>query len=134
MLPACGVSFRSDFNGTEVFKDISLSGDRVAGNELTLKVTVAQPYPVPLKISCYYEDYDSLSDDQKSVAFQERAPVIGETILPPNEGSNPQDKADKQALSFKFTPGQAGDYFVACLTPAAPENGYGMAFTVKPAD
>jgi hypothetical protein len=132
-LPACGVSFRQNFEGTEVFKGISLSGDRVAGNELTVNLVVAQPYPVPVKISCYYEDYDKLTDDEKMVAFQERAPLIFETVLPPNPGSDPQDKVERQTLSFKFTPKEHGDYFLACLTPGAAENGYGMSFKVKPA-
>jgi len=130
-LPACGVSFRSEFNGTEVFKSISISGERVAGAELTLNLEVAQPYPVPVQVSCYFENEDDLTDDQKMVAFQERATKIGETVLAANAGSNPQDKVEKQKLSFTFTPTTPGDYFVACITPGAPDNGYGMSFTVK---
>ena len=130
-LPACGVSFRSNFSGTEVFKGISISGDRVVGSELTLTVTIAQPYPVPLQISCYYEDEDSLTEDQKNIAFQERAPLIGQTVLPANVGSNPQDKVEKQTLTYKFTPRQPGTYFAACLTPGAADNGYGTSFTVR---
>jgi hypothetical protein len=125
------VSFRSNFEGTEVFKSISLSGERVVGTELTLNVEVAQPYPVPLQITCYYEDPDALTDDEKSLAFQERAPVIGNTVLPARVGSDPQDKVEKQKLSFKFKVDQPGTYFVACLTPGAAENGYGLSFTVR---
>ena len=130
-LPACGVSFRSEFKGTETFKSISLSGDRVSGAQLTLSVEVAQPYPVPVQVSCYFENEDALTDDQKMVAFQERATKIGETVLPANAGSNPQDKVEKQKLSFNFTPDKAGDYFAACITPGAPDNGYGVSFTVR---
>ena len=125
------MSFRSEFNGTEVFKSLSLEGDRVAGSELTLNVEVAQPYPVPVQVACYFENEDDLTDDQKMVAFWERAAKIGEVILPANVGSNPQDKGDKQKLSYKFKPDKAGDYFAACITPGAPDNGYGMAFKVK---
>ena len=132
-LPACGVSFRSNFEGTEVFKKVSISGDRVAGAELTLNVEVAQPYPVPLQVACYYEDPDKVTEDQKNVAFQERAPLIGQAVLPANVGSNPQDKVETQTLTFKFKVDKPGDYFVACLTPAAAENGYGVSFTVKAA-
>jgi hypothetical protein len=130
-LPACGVSFRSEFKGTEIFKSISVSGDRVAGSELTLSVEVAQPYPVPVLVTCYYENEDTLTDDQKMVAFQERASKAGETVLPANVGSNPQDKVEKQKLTFTFRPEKAGKYFAACMTPGAAENGYGTAFTVK---
>ena len=132
-LPACGVSFGGKFEGTETFKSLSLSGDRVVGKELKLTVEVAQPYPVPVQIACYYENSDTLTDDEKMVAFQERATKIGETVLPANPDSNPQDKAERQQLSFSFIPTTAGDYFAACIVPGAPENGYGMAFTVKPA-
>ena len=77
-LPACGVSFRTEFKGTEVFKSISVSGNRVVGSELTLNLEVAQPYPVPVQVSCYFENEDDLTDDQKMVAFQERAAKVGE--------------------------------------------------------
>jgi hypothetical protein len=130
-LPACGVSFRSEFKGTEVFKSISVSGERKVGSELTLNLEVAQPYPVPVQVTCYFENEDDLTDDQKMVAFQERAAKVGETVLPANVGSNPQDKVDKQKLTFTFTPKTAGDYFVACVTPGAPDNGYGTSFSVK---
>jgi hypothetical protein len=130
-LPACGVSFRSEFKGTEVFKSISVSGNPVAGSELTLNVEVAQPYPVPVQIACYFENEDSLTDDQKMVAFQERAAKIGEIVLPANVNSDPQDKVEKQKLTFKFKPETPGDYFAACVTPGAPDNGYGTSFTVK---
>jgi len=132
-LPACGVAFRSDFEGTEVFKSISLSGERVVGSELTLNVEVAQPYPVPILVTCYYEDPEALTDDELMVAFQERAPVIGKKVLPPREGGDPQDKVEKQKLSFTFKVDQPGSYFAACLTPGAAENGYGLSFTVRSA-
>jgi hypothetical protein len=130
-LPACGVSFRSNFEGTEVFKKLSVSGERVAGAELTLNLEVAQPYPVPLQIVCYVEDSDKLTEDQKNVAFQERAPRIAEAVLPARVGGDPQDKVENQTLSFKFKLDEPGEYFLACLTPAAAENGYGVTFRVK---
>jgi hypothetical protein len=125
------VSFGSEFKGTETFKSLSVSDTRKAGTEITITVEVAQPYPVPVTIACYYENSDTLTDDEKMVAFHERAKKMGETILPANTGSNPQDKVDKQKLTFTFTPADAGSYFVACITPGAPDNGYGKAFTVS---
>src|SRR5687767_6951144 len=131
-LPGCGVSFRSNFTGTEIFKSVSLSGERVVGSELTLNLVVTQPYPVPVQIACYAENQDNLTDDQKSVIFHERAPLVGQVVLEPRVGGDPQDKnVEKRELSFKFTPSDAGEWFVACLTPGAAENGYGMAFKVR---
>lgn len=134
--PFCGVSFRNTFNGTETFKGIALSGERVVGAPLTLSLEVQQTYPVPLQITCYYEDADKLTDDQKKVAFQERARVLGQTVLPAAPEHNPQDKIDKaqrQTLTFPFKVDEAGSYFAACITPAAAENGYGISFKIKDA-
>src|SRR3989304_3351207 len=49
-LPTCGVELKETFEGTEVFKGIALSGERVAGGELTLTLTVRQGYAVPVRI------------------------------------------------------------------------------------
>ncbi len=125
-LTACGVSFHETFDGTETFKGISLAGDRSVGSELTLTVTVAQIYPVPMEIACYYEDGDHLTDDDYRVAFQERAKRIGETVLPP--ASLP---IERQLLTFDFSVPEPGNYFLACLTPAAADNGLGLLFTIR---
>ena len=132
--PFCGVAFRDTFTGTETFKGISLSGERVVGAPLTLSLVVQQTYPVPLTITCYYEDSDKLTDDEKKVAFQERAHVLGRALLPAAPERNPQDKLEKsqrQTLTFDFKVDEAGSYFAACITPAAAENGYGIAFKIK---
>ena len=125
-LTACGVSFHETFDGTETFKSISLAGDRSVGNELTLTVTVAQTYPVPVEIACFYEDKDHLTDDDERVAFQERARRIGETVLPP--ATLPPGR---QLLTFDFSVTEPGNYFLACMTPAAADNGLGLLFTIR---
>ncbi len=132
----CGVSFHQHFNGTETFKSFDVSGDFVAGSKLTLTTVVTQTYPVPLQISCYYEDATKLTDDQLKVALQERAAKIGETVLPAAPDRKPQDKLDKsqqQTLTFDFTIADPGQYFAVCITTAAPENGYGKVFKVRAA-
>src|SRR5581483_4008076 len=116
--PFCGVSFREHFEGTETFKSIAVDGDKVVGGKLTLSVVVTQTYPVPLSISCYYEDATKLTDDQKKVALQERAAKIGETVLPPATDRKPQDKLDKsqrQTLTYDFTVPESGQYFAVCI-------------------
>jgi hypothetical protein len=126
LLPACGVSFGESFDGTEMFKAISLAGDRSPGAELTLTVTVIQSNPVPVQITCVYEDSNNLTDDDYRVAFHERASRIGSVVLP--AGS---EEAKREAISFTFSVPEPGDYFLACLTPAAAENGLGLSFTIK---
>lgn len=134
-LTACGVAFSSTFNGTEMFKGIAVSGDMVEGAELTVTVTVAPVYPIPVELACYYEDDDTVSDDMAKIAFHDRALLAGKTTVEAAaEGVTPSDneKAPRQEFSFRFTPPAPGDYFIACLTPAAPDNGIGVDFTVKP--
>jgi hypothetical protein len=129
----CGVTFREQFFGTELFQSIDLSGQREINSELTLSLTITQGYPVPVHIACYYEDGSKLTDDQHKLAFQERATLIGETVLPGDIRERPGGSEVKaQKLSYKFRLAEPGDYFLACLTPASPENGLGYLFTIKP--
>jgi hypothetical protein len=123
---ACGVSFGESFEGTEMFKGLSLMGERSPGSELTLTVTVVQPYPVPVHIACFYEDSNDLSDDEYRVAYHERAQRIGSAMLPVGDGSK-----RREPISFKFVAPVTGDYFLACLTPAAAENGLGLSFSIR---
>jgi hypothetical protein len=133
LLPACGVSFVSSFNGTELFKKLELQGDLYANRELILVLDVNQAYPVPVRVACYYEDRENLTDEDKKVAFQERATLIGERVLPPSDTESPGDDVTRQTLRFTFAIPDAGKYFAACLTPAAPENGIGVSFQLRPA-
>ena len=100
----CGVSFSESFEGTETFEDLQLTGERVPGGELTVSVSVRQGYPVPVKVGCYYENSDELTDDQKKVTFEDRALRIGETILQPAAGQEPDDdELPQQRLTFSFS-------------------------------
>jgi hypothetical protein len=129
----CGVSFSRAQDGTEVFKGLEISGDRVVGAPLTLSLQVAQGYPVPVRVACYYEDDARLTDDQRKLAFLERATPIGEVVLPAAPDARPDADLTPQSLSFEFTIAAAGDYVVACLTPAAPENGWSVRLRIAAA-
>ncbi|HLF79444.1 MAG TPA: hypothetical protein VJB57_18335 [Dehalococcoidia bacterium] len=124
-LTACGVSFSETFDGTEMFKTISLAGERAPNAQLTVTVAFTQTYPVPVELACFYESGDKLSDDDYRVAFQERAKRIGEVVLPPY---TPPLK--REVVSFDFSVPEPGNYFLACLTPAAADNGLGLLFTI----
>jgi hypothetical protein len=129
---ACGVSFKDTFDGTEVFKSISLSGDRTPGSELTIHLQVADGYPVPLQVVCYMEDPNAVTDDQDKQTFNERASIIGRRVLEPQPGRKPGDKGlDRQTLDFSFQAPPPGSYFLACLTPAAADNGLGLDFKIE---
>ena len=133
LLPACGVSFITTFDGTELFKKLELQGDLYANRELILAVEVNQAYPVPVRVACYYEDQEHLTKEDRKVAFQERATLIGERVLDASDADSPGDDVPRQTLRFTFSIPEAGKYFAACLTPASPENGIGVSFELRPA-
>jgi hypothetical protein len=138
---ACGVSFSDSFDGTEVFKGISLGGGACSVqadvwrcpkvDQLTVDLQIADGYPVPLRIACYYEDPDTVTEDQDKLAFHERAMLAGESTVDPKEGRKPGDKhIDRELVSISFPAPPPGDYFLACLTPAAADNGLGLSFKI----
>ena len=133
VLSGCGVAFFANFNGTESLKELKLDGDFVAGQPLSISITVNDAYPVPVRIACYYEKPDAVTDDQRRILFEERATLIGETVLPASANTKPKDKVTHQTLSYNFTIDPPGSYFAACITPASPENGIGESFDVEAA-
>jgi hypothetical protein len=133
LLPACGVQFGAASDETELFKDLDLVGDRFANRELVLALEVNQAYAIPVRVACYYEDREKLTKDEKKVAFQERATLIGERVLPASDAEAPDDNVPRETLQFAFSVPEPGTYFVACLTPASPENGIGLEFNLRPA-
>src|SRR5688572_10636705 len=82
-LTACGVAFSGSFDGTEMFKGISMEGDRVPGAELTIIVEIERVYPVTVEVSCFYDDDDSLTEDQQKIAFHDRGVFAGRTVVEP---------------------------------------------------
>ena len=102
------------------------------GSELTLTVSVTRVYPVPVRVACFYEDDARLTADQEKLAFAERAAKIGETVLAPAVDRDPTDKEVLvEKLTFRFSVPEPGDYFLACLTPAAADNGLGLSFEIR---
>jgi hypothetical protein len=133
LLPACGVQFGAASDDTELFKDLDLVGDRFANRELVLALEVNQAYPVPVRVACYYEDRENLTEDEEKVAFEERATLIGERVLPASGADAPEDEVPRETLQFAFSVPEPGTYFAACLTPASPENGIGLEFDLRSA-
>ena len=118
--------------GTELFRDVDLSGDRRVGSEHTLTLKLTNGYPVPIRVACLYENSARLTSDQEKVGFEERAMLIGETVLPGTAGLRPDTETIPLELTYRFTPEEPGTYFLSCMTPLAPENGMGFTFTVRP--
>jgi hypothetical protein len=133
LLTACGIDFSESDRGEDVFKTMSLAGDRFVNRELTVSLAVTVAYPVPVKIACYYENRALLSAEQRNVPFAERAQLIGERVLEAAAAEHPSEGAPLQTLRFAFSVPEPGVYYLGCLTPAAPENRINMTFEVKPA-
>ena len=135
-LPACGIDFVASEEGTELIDKVEVAGDFVAGSELTVTMTINHAYPVPVHIACYVENQSQVTEDEKDVAFHERATLVGEEFLDTAQGTdgplNPDDEVEKKTYSYRFTVETPGTYFIACITPAAPDNGIGRSFTVRP--
>jgi hypothetical protein len=127
------VQFGAASDDTELFKDLDLVGDRFANRELVLALEVNQAYPVPVRVACYYEDRENLTEDEEKVAFEERATLIGERVLPASGADAPEDEVPRETLQFAFSVPEPGTYFAACLTPASPENGIGLEFDLRSA-
>jgi ABC-type transporter Mla maintaining outer membrane lipid asymmetry ATPase subunit MlaF len=134
-LPACGIDFVASEEGTELIDKVEIAGDFVAGGEVTVTMTINQAYPVPVHIACYVENQDLVTEDQEDVVFHERATLVGEefldTAISPDRPLNPDDEVEKLKFSYPFRVDQQGTYFIACITPAAPDNGIGRSFTVR---
>jgi hypothetical protein len=134
LVPACGIDFQEQDRGEDVFKAMSLSGDRFVNRELTVALDISVAYPVPVKIACYYENRAILSAEQRNVPFAERALLIGERVLEPVAGAeHPSTGAPRETVRFAFSVPNPGVYYLGCVTPAAPENRINMTFEVKPA-
>jgi len=128
LLPACGVKFSGAPDETEFFKGLRLTGEMLANRELSIEVDVEDSYEAPVRVACYYENPDKLTRDQKKVAFEERAQLVGERVLepgPPGAGPGP-----RRTLTFRFSVPEPGTYTLACLTPAAPENAIARTFRI----
>jgi hypothetical protein len=131
-ITACGIRFLDPDPETELFEDIEITGSRTPGSDLTINLTLTQAYPIAVQIGCYYEIAGKeLSDFEEELAFHERALQVAEATLPASATTSPDDEVDERELQFHFSVPEPGRYFLACLTPASPENGIGMIFTIR---
>lgn len=130
LIAACGVEFRYTYEGTELFKGMAITGERRVGQEMAVHIEVSHVYPIPVRVACYISSEKTLSRDQKQVAFEERARLLGEKTLPAFVGRTPAEDGPTEVLSYAFIVEEPGEYLVACLTPGAAENGWSLGLRV----
>jgi hypothetical protein len=134
-VPGCGIEFVASEEGTELIDSVTVSGEFVAGGEVMVTVTINQAYPVPVHVACYAQNESLVTEDEKDVSFHERATLVGQvyldTAIGPSGAMTPDTEVQKQTFSYPFRVERPGTYFIACITPAAPDNGVGRTFTVR---
>ncbi len=109
----CGVDFGGAAEGTELFADLKIEGEQVAGREITVELDYTQVYPVNIEVRCWLE--------QKG----RRVKVIGDGTIPLNPEGQPEATPTPGTLTFQFTADGAGEYWVVCRTPADETNAIG---------
>ena len=131
-LPGCGIDFVASEEGTELIDSVTVAGEFRAGGEVTVTMKINQAYPVPVHVACYVQNESLVTEDEKDVAFHERATLVGQVFLDTAIGPDtPDEQVQKQTYSYPFKVERPGTYFVACITPSAPDNGIGRTFTVR---
>jgi len=129
-LPACGVDFNGEPDGTELLRSVRIEGERVAGSELTLTLAVTQAYPVPVRVGCYYEPKRPETTELKRFSIDERGTRVGEMILDASTARSAGEKVPQQDLTFSFKAPVAGSYKLTCITPSASTNKLEAYFTI----
>jgi hypothetical protein len=157
LLTACGITLGSGEEETEIFKRLTITGDRRLGENLNMRVEYEQPYNVEIDVTC-----ELLEAHPRSTARPVTTPtpqgdppatptippipraeptsegwqrnLLGERI-PPNENGGLADEVTpttgELSIDF-FAPELPGDYEIRCYTPESPENEITAEFTIQP--
>ena len=120
LLAGCGISFGND-DGSELFDEIRVLGEPVAGQEMRMEVTYEQRYPLPVTISCFL----------KRPGHSLR--LLGRDTLPANPDISEEPEPEEGRSTFRFRPDRPGRYKALCNTPLDFENAIGKEFRVREA-
>jgi len=159
LLLACGISYGEDESGTELFKRLTIEGERRPFANLTLVLEYEQPYPTLIDVQCDLLEVESEATPRPSVTPTATLPegvtptpppipkprptprhrlatLVGEG-LPENPEGGPVDEATPISGSIRKefrSPEFAGRYSVWCYTPADENNGIVRQFTISRAN
>jgi len=129
VLTGCGISLRAENSGSEIFQELVVEGEFIAGEPLTFTLTYEQPYPVEVAIAC-----DLLERKPDTDVVRGLRRILRDT-LPANPQGGPLDEATPVADSLQHTfpaPERPGRYIVACFTKDDRENAIGEEITIVP--
>jgi hypothetical protein len=132
----CGVSFSAEEEQSEIFTDLSISGDFTPRGQLILALRYQQRYPVEIQVVCeVLEDRSGPREERllTRVLEQQLLPTgslsMGEGTAVPLETITPVPGTFEQPFNG---PDQPGRYEVECLTPADDNNDIEESFTIEP--
>ena len=149
---ACGITLSAGDDETELFKDLTITGDFVPYGALTLRLEYAQVYNVDVRASCdlLIVDPDWTPTPKPSpgptptateVVIPRVHPTPSNTVdeilaetLPANSEGGVVDEATPVpgVIERQFTaPGELGQYIVRCYTPDDQNNAIAESFTVE---
>ncbi len=109
-LAALGCGIGSDPKYQEPLAAMHVIGTPAAGQALSVELDYRQTYSVDVDVECDLK--------QNGEVVQ----TIGTGVVPALPGARPDGTPMPGKLVFSFTVAKAGDYQVACLTPADVEN------------
>jgi len=118
LLAGCGITLSSG-TSSELFSKLSIQGEPVVGQEMTLEVTHEQRYPVAVDISCFL------------VQPGRSRRLLGRDTLPANPDTSAEPTPVAGASTFRFRVQRPGRYMALCNTPLDPENFISKEFRVR---
>jgi hypothetical protein len=118
LLAGCGISLGGSAS-SEFFSKLSIEGEPVVGQEMTLEVTHEQRYPVAVEISCFL------------VQPGHSQRLLGRDTLPADPDTSPEPTPVADASSFRFLVQRPGRYLALCNTPLDPDNSISKEFRVR---
>ena len=121
-ISACGITLSSQNTGTEIFEELTITGEFTVGEELALSLAYQQPYPVAISVVC--DLLDTLVEPEEGEDPEVLARILGETLAQ-NPDGGPLDEATPVPGAIQGTfaaPGTPGRYLVRCRTEADEDN------------
>jgi hypothetical protein len=153
LVTACGITLSSGEEETEIFKRLTIEGNRRLAENLTMRLEYSQPYNTEIGVVCEL----LAAHPPRATALATTPTPQGTPTVPPIPRPEPTSEGwqanllDQRLPSNEhgglvgevtpvtgvleagfFAPVLPGDYEVRCYTPDAPENEISQEFTIPP--
>lgn len=158
LLTACGITLSSGKEETEIFKRLTVEGNRRLGENLTMRLEYSQPYNIEIGVVCeLLAAHPPGTATLATTAIPQSGTSPAAPTVPPIPRPEPTSEGwqanllDQRLPSNEhgglvgevtpvtgvleaafLAPELPGDYEVRCYTPDAPENEITLDFTIAP--